>query len=470
MGEKTLSKGIITFGLMWFGQLISLIGSGLTGFTLGVWAYQQNQSATQFALIFFFSAVPGLVIAPLAGALVDRWDRRRVILFNDIISGGSTICLAALFFMGQLEVWHIYLAMGVNSLCNAFRWPAFTAITPLIVPKQHLGRTGGMIQFAESASQLLSPALAGVLYVTIDVYGVLLIDAITFIFSVVMLLLVRIPKPETSAAGAAGKGSLLREALYGWTFLTSQPSLRALLIFMIVTRFVIATVNIAATPLALTFASVQTLGLLRSIGGVGALVGSAIMSVWGGSKRRVHTLLIAELLGGLCLIAGGLSRSVLLYGLVIFLYFVRFPISTVSSYTIWISKIPPDVQGRVFAVLRVVTFSALPLATLVAGPVIDRGLEPLFADGGQLTDTIVGQMIGVGPGRGIGFLFTLLGLLSIGIAVVGFLSPNLQNVENTLPEAQPATQQARQDQTEEDQAFEQHTFAPVAEGGDTAIK
>src|SRR5689334_4913061 len=120
MGEKTPSKGLITFGLMWFGQLISLIGSGLTGFTLGVWAYQQNQSATQFALIFFFSAVPGLVIAPLAGALVDRWDRRRVILFNDSIAGVSTICLAALFFIGQLEVWHIYLAMGVNSLCNAF--------------------------------------------------------------------------------------------------------------------------------------------------------------------------------------------------------------------------------------------------------------------------------------------------------------------------------------------------------------
>lgn len=435
MTETTQRNGMKSFMLLWVAQLISLVGSGLTAFAMSVWVYERNGSATQFMLIFLFTTIPGLILAPFAGAVVDRSDRRRVMLISDVVAGLSTLALAALFFTDRLAPWHIYTVITIRSIANAFLWPAFTAVTPLLVPKRHLSRTGGLLQFAEASSQLIAPLLGGFLYVAIQVSGVLLIDAVTFVFSFVTLLLIRIPQAETTAAGAAGRGSLWQEMVYGWKYLVRQAPLRALLLFMIATRFVLGVVLVLATPLALNFTSVTMLGILQSVGGVGALIGSVLMSVWAGPKRRTTTLFAAELIGGICLLIVGLSQSVLLFGVIIFIYYVRYPISLTSSYAIWVSKIPVDLQGRVFAVVRAVAFSALPLAYLMAGPAVDYFFNPLFAVGGALDGTLLGQVIGIGPGRGIPFVFVLMGLLAIVLTIGGLLYRPLRLLEDLVPDA-----------------------------------
>lgn len=237
MTQCILDPRVRVFIFVWFGQLISLIGSGLTSFALGIWVYQRTQSVTEFALISLFTFLPSIVLLPLAGVLVDRWDRRSCMLLSNAGAGCSTIVVALLLFTNRLEVWQIYCAVAVNSTFNAFWWPAYTATTTLLVPKQYLGRANGMLQLGHAASQLVAPVLAGVLVGTIQVQGVILLDFASFLFAFTTLLLVRIPKLNTTTEGKVGDGSVLGEAFSAWTYITARSGLLGLLIFYSVTNF-----------------------------------------------------------------------------------------------------------------------------------------------------------------------------------------------------------------------------------------
>lgn len=382
------------FILIWFGQLVSLIGSGLTGFALGVWVYQRTGSVTQFALISLSTTLPLILISPLAGTLVDRWNRRWVMLFSDSGAGLSTLAIALLLVAGRLEVWHIYLATAVSSTASAFQWPAYTAATTLLVPK-HLGRASGMTQLGQAVAQLISPVLAGVLLVTIQLPGVILLDFTTFLFALVTLLLVRFPDAKTTAAGEAGKGSLLRETAYGLRYITARPGLFGLLIFFTASNFLVGFVVVLTTPLVLSFASSVALGTILSIGGSGMLVGSLVMSTWGGPQRRINTVFGFMLLSGLCIMVAGLRPSVPLFALTAFLFFLGLPLINGSTQVIFQQKVAPELQGRVFALNGAIAGAALPLAYVVAGPLADQVFEPLMASNGFLAKSI-GQLIGVG--------------------------------------------------------------------------
>jgi MFS family permease len=285
--QRPTASRMRAFILIWLGQQVSLIGSGLTGFALGVWVYQRTGSVTQLALIYLSMILPVIVISPIAGVLVDRWDRRWAMILSNTGAGLTTLTLALMLFIGRLEVWHIYLVTFANSTCNAFQWPAKTAATTLFVPKQHLARASGLTNLGQSVAQLISPVLAGVLVVTIQIQGVILLDFATFLFALVTLLLVRFPEAKTTAASTAGKGSLLGEAAYGWTYITARPGLLGLLIFFAVNNFLMGIVMVLATPLVLSFASAAVLGTVLSIGGSGMVVGSLVMSTWGGPQRHI---------------------------------------------------------------------------------------------------------------------------------------------------------------------------------------
>lgn len=422
-----------TFLLIWFGQLISLTGSGLTGFALGVWVYQRTGSVTQFALISLFTSLPGIVFSPIAGALVDRWDRKWAMIISDSGASLCTLSVALLLLANRLEVWQIYLAMSISSTFSAFQWPAYSAATTLLVPKQHLGRASGMVQISEAVAQIASPVLAGALMGMIQVQGVILIDFATFLFAVLTLLIARVPRPETTAEGKEGQGSLLQEARYGWTYIRARPGLFGLLLFFATTNFATGIVQVLFTPLVLSFATTAILGLLLSIGGIGFLSGSLAMSIWGGPKRRIYGILGANLMMGIVLFAAGFPPRAWILGMAAFLFFFGLPITNGCSQAIWQSKTAPDVQGRVFAVRRMIAWASLPLAYLTAGPLADHVFEPLLADGGLLASSI-GQVIGVGVGRGIGLIYILLGWMMLLAVLVAYLYPRLRLVEIELPD------------------------------------
>jgi penicillin amidase len=435
----TIANELYVFVLIWLGQLISLTGSGLTGFALGVWYYQKQGSVTQLALFSFFNVVPGVLLSPVAGALVDRWDRRRAMLLSDMGGGLCSLTVWLLLAGGQfhlwpLQIWHLYVPVAISSAFSAFRWPAYYAVTTVLVPKQHFGRAGGMIELGPAVSQVIAPALAGVLVVSLGLQAVILVDLATFVFAVVTLLIVRVPRPEATTAGQEGKGSLLHEAAYGWAYIQSRPGLLGLLIFAAATNLTMGFIMVLIIPLVLSFTSASTLGIILSIAGSGMLLGGLVMSIWGGPRRRMSGVLGFTLLGGALLLLGGLRPNVPLVACAAFVFLFGVPIISGCSQAIWLSKVAPDVQGRVFAVRRMIVLSSAPLTRLVVGPLSDNVFEPWLAPGGWLAAS-VGRIIGTGPGRGIALMLILLGIFNMLVTVIAYFSPRIRNVEDELPEA-----------------------------------
>ena len=263
--------------------------------------------------------------------------------------------------------------------------------------------------------------------------GVIAVDFATYLFAVLTLLFVRVPSPERSEAGKEAQGSLWKEALYGWTYISTRAGLLGLLLIFAAFNFVSGLILPLITPMILDTTSADMLGYLMSIVGVGMLIGTLVMSAWGGPKRRIHGVLGFLMISGFFTSMLGVSPLIPVLAMAGFGLMFSMPIINGSSQAIWQSKVDPDVQGRVFSVRRMIAWSMTPLAYIVAGPLADRVFRPLLLEGGALADS-VGQLIGVGPGRGTGFMFIVVGAVSIVVAALGYLNPHVRNVEDELPD------------------------------------
>ena len=423
-----------SFFIIWAGQFVSLIGTGLTGFALSVWVYQLTGSVTQFSLMLLCTTLPGIVVMPLVGALVDRWDRRWTMIISDMGAGLSTLCMALLLLNDQLAVWHIYLAVGISSIFNAFQFPAYAALTTQLIPPHQLGRANGLVQFSQAAMQLLAPVLGGFLLVVIQIEGIFLLDVGTFLFALITLLVARSPKIIAPIESEQQEAKSLKEDIvYGWRYVRARPPFLALLALFAMNNFTTAMVIVLMTPFVLSFTSVQSLGIVLSIAGSGMLVGTLIMSIWGGPSQQIHGVFGSTLMRGMLLLLGGMQPNVMLVAIAAFLFIACVPVSAVASQTIWQRKVAPNVQGRVFAIRAMIARSCQPLAYFVAGPLADNLFEPLLIEGGGLA-TNLGQIIGVGPGRGIGLMFMLLGLLLVITTLMAYMYPRLRQLEDELPD------------------------------------
>jgi MFS transporter, DHA3 family, macrolide efflux protein len=421
------------FILIWFGQSVSMIGSSLTSFGLGIWVYQQTKSITQFALVSLSLALPIILISPFAGALVDRWSRRWVMILSDLGSGLSTLAIAILLTTNQLEIWHIYLATAISAACGTFQIPAYEAAITMLVPKQHFGRANGMVQMGIALGQLIAPVLGGVLLVFIHLQGIIFIDFITFLFAIIPLLLVKFANPQDLAGQKPERKNLLQSVIEGWQYIVSRLGLLSLLVFIAISNFIVGFVEVLFTPLVLSFASEIELGTVLSIGGMGMLIGSLVVSAWGGSQQYILNVFGFTLLGGLSVLAAGMKTSVVLVALAAFFFFFGLPIVNSSSQVIFQKKVSPHFQGRVFAFTGAVTAAALPLAYVIAAPLAEKIFEPLMSVDGLLAGS-VGKIIGVGSGRGIGLLFAILGIITILVTIVAYQYPRLRLVDDELPD------------------------------------
>ncbi|MQA18277.1 MFS transporter [Rugamonas rivuli] len=422
-------RGLRNFLLIWFGQLISGVGSRLSAFALGIWVLQETGSTTRFALIFVAMSVPALLVSPLAGALVDRWDRRRVMLCCELLSAATMLSLAGLLAAGRLELWHIYAAVAVTAVANAFLAPAYSASIPLLANRDQLTRVNGLVQTGAAVAQVAGPLLAGVLVTTFSLHGVLLIDAASFLAGAVALALARVPRPERSEGGE----SLWREAGDGFRYVRQRGGLLGLLSVFGVNNFLFGIASIAITPLVLSFADPARLGLQMGIGGAGLLLGGLAMTATGGPRRRIHGVLGCSLLAGLAIAVHGLAPSLVLVTAAGFAMFAVLPAISASNDSIWQSKVPAELQGRCFAIQRLLSEAAMPLGYCLAGPLAEHLFEPMLTQGGALAGS-VGLVIGTGPGRGIGLMFIVLGLLMAAVAVAAYCIKAIRQVEQ-LPDA-----------------------------------
>lgn len=425
-----------TLVLIMIGQLVSAIGSSLSGFALGVWVYQRTGSVSQFSLISLCAVLPGVLFGPLAGTLVDRWDRRTTLLLSNCGAALASSVLVLLLATGRISMAAIYVTTALIALNGAFLVPAFIATLPLLVSREQLGRLNGVAQLAPALAQLISPALAGTLVLLIGIQGVLLLDLGSFLFAAMTWLLVRLPPRAASDAPSPPQSSLWRAAAAGWAYLRARPGLLALQLMMAANNFLFGMIIVLFTPLALSFASPAVVGTVVSIASSGMLAGSLLLTLWGGPQQRMRTILRLELFAVLCIILGGLRPSAVLLCVAAFGYLFVVPIINGCIITIVQRKVAPEMHGRVLGIGQMITTAASPLAYLLAGPLADRVFEPLMAVGGPLAPTI-GRIIGVGQGRGIALLCIVAGLLTIPVVLASYLYPPLRLIEQELPETLP---------------------------------
>ena len=434
MDQTQPKHGMRAFFTIWGGQLVSLIGSQLTGFAMGVWVYQQTRSVLLLALVQVAQQAPYVLLSPIAGVFADRWNRRTAMIVSDAGAGLAVLVAGVLYLTNHLQIWMVIPINLWLASFNTLMWPSFTASVTLLVPKQHYGRANGFVQLGEALPQIAGPALAGALYVAIHLGNMALLDFATYLFAVLlMLLFVRIPAPPQTAHGQEAKGSLWKEMRFGWDYITARKGLLALLLFFLATNFLSGVMSPLIVPLILDNWDANTLGYISTLMGVGMLVGTLVMSAWGGGKRKIYTLLGAGALSGLFLGVVGLRVSIPLIAVCGVAIMFCGPFMNACSQAIWQAKVAPDVQGRVFAVRRAIAWSSGIIAPLLAAPLADYIFKPSMTVGGLLAP-ILGPIFGYGASRGVGVLISLVGLLSAAVSVIAVLTPLVRRVELDLPD------------------------------------
>jgi MFS family permease len=428
--------GMKAFVVIWIGQIVSLLGSAMTGFAVTIWVYEGTEKATALALTGFFFITPLLILSPVAGALVDRYDRRWMMILSDLASGITTIAVLLLYLTGHLQVWHLFVTNAISGAFQSFQWPAYSAAITLMLPKEHYARASAMLELAGSGSQIFAPMLAGALLAPLGLVGILVIDIVTFAIAICTLLIIKIPEPKTADTGRPASGSLLQESVYGFRYIIRRPSLLGLQsVFMVGNFFYnLAFTVLAAMILARTGNDRLALGSVMSAGAIGGVVGGIGMTAWGGFKRRIHGVLLGWMMGGITgVVLIGLGKTLPIWIAAAFAGSLATPLINGSNQAIWQSKVAPGVQGRVFSIRRLIAWFVAPISTLLAGPLADLQLEPAMAPGGSMAD-VFGGLVGTGPGSGMALLFVGAGILVAVVGLGGYLIPAVREVEDRLPD------------------------------------
>lgn len=435
MTAVTARGDVLRFVGVWLTSVLSGVGSALTGFVFGVWVYQTTGSVTGFALIMITSILPSMLIGPFAGVVVDRFDRRVVLIVTDCAAAASTAAVGALYLSGQLEVWHLYAAGAVGAACGTFHQTAYQAMTPLLIPKRHLGRANGFMQ-AAWAAQIAAPLGAGALLSTVGMGGVIVVDLVTFAIAVGALSVVRLPAAVVRPEQPAELPSLRSDLAFGLRYLRDRGGLLGLVSVLTGFNFAFAAAGVLVQPLILSFASAATLGVLMFAGGSGLFVGAMTMGAWGGPRRKMTGVWVFTLIGGLAMAAHSLRPSALLIGLMAPVFLFTLPVVNGCAHTVLQLKVEQHALGRVMGTVHMLSQAATPLAYLLAAPVAEHVTNPALQPGGSLAGT-VGRLVGVGPGRGIAALFLVTGGLLVVLAAVVATVPRLRRVEVELPDATP---------------------------------
>ena len=429
-------QGLRGFVLVWIGQVFSMVGSHMTHFAMGIWAWEQTGQATPLAMVAFFSFTPLIVFSPIAGVLVDRWNRKLVMALSDIGAGLVTIIIFILLITGNLEIWHLYITGAVAGIFGAFQWPAYSAAITLLVPKKHYVRTSGMISMAESGVAIIAPILAGFLLPVIGFGGIIAIDLVTLAIALFFLMVVLIPEPKRKQVDRS-KGAFMRDLMYGFRYLFDRPSLLylQLMFFMGNLFFTVGYTLLTPMVLASTQGNATILASVQSAGAIGGLAGGLILTAWGGLKKKIKGVFIGWMVTGLFgLGIMGLGRALPYWLVAHFIMLFTLPVLNGSNQAIWQSKVAPEVQGRVFSVRRFIAQITAPIAMAVAGPLADRLFEPALAAPGSGLTRLLSTIFGSGPGAGMSVLIFFSGILVAGVGLMAYQVKSIRDVEILIPD------------------------------------
>ena len=448
--EKPRLSGMIGFTVVWIGQIVSVLASGMTSFAMTIYMYQQTHSATAMGFVQVAYITPFLIMSPIAGVMVDRYNRKLMMMVSDIAGGIATLSLFILYATGHLQYWHIYIAVAVSGIGTTFQWPAYSAAISTMVSKEQYGRANGMMSLIEAGPGVLSPFLAGALIPIIQIGGVLLINSITFWTAIFALALVFVPQPPRTSEGDQSEGGFWKEAAFGFKYIFARPSLLGLqMIFFFCNLFSgIGFAVLAPMLLARTNQNTIILGSVESAASIGMVVGGVVMSIWGGFKKRVHGVLLGWVFGALLgEVIFSMGNSLPIWVPAVLLSGLFVPLINGSNQAIWQAKVGHELQGRVFSTRRLIAWFTNPISPIIGGTLSDFVLEPAMKAQTSGFSRFFAPIFGSGPGSGMSLLiFTCgLGILIVGIA--GYFVPAIRDAEAILPDhdTSPAAQAASTD-------------------------
>lgn len=407
----------------------------MTKFALTVWVWQFTEKATAIALFSFFFQLPQIFVALFAGILVDHFNRKYLMILGDTCVALCTITVALLYSTNHLLIWHLYTLAAVYGGFGNIQELAYSTSIPLMVSKQHYIRASSMSTLVIQASAIIAPALAGSLYPVIGLLGIIIVDITTFVMAIGTLLLVEIPQPSPTDRSNSEPETIGQKLSLGFRYIFSKPSLLAMTIAFSLFWLAHQLGETLYQPmiLARTDGNAQILGTVVTAAGVGGVIGGLALSIWGGFQRRVRGMLIGFIGHGLGKIVLGLGEKPLIWiGSQLFSS-VNTPLLFSSSNAIWYAKVPPNIQGRVFAADHAIGMIIGTVASLMAGPLADRVFEPAMQPGGVLA-SILGPIFGTRTGSGIALLYVLTAIWIVLIGISGYAFRTLRNVEDILPD------------------------------------
>ncbi|MGW4640521.1 amino acid adenylation domain-containing protein [Sphaerisporangium sp. NPDC004334] len=414
-------------------QMVSMTGSALTEFAIPIWVYLQTGSLVRFALFAVLGLVPGMLVAPLAGAIVDRSDRRRVMLAGDIAAGGVQTLLGVLLWTGNLATWHIYVLIVALSVALQFQRLAYGSSIPQLVPKHYLGHANGVAQMANGVTQLIVPLVAVGLMASIGLGGIVVIDIAGYAFAVAVLLVTRFP----ASMAWRRKEPVLAEIANGFRYSWGTPSIRAMLLFFAALNIFLSPLFLLISPLVLSFGTLTDAGNIAFVSGAGVLAGGFAMTVWGGPRRRRLAGMMActLALAAFCLVTGLrpdlLTIAAGAFGMALSLTVVNGIYATIVQV-----KVPQRFHGRVFALNTLIAWSTLPIGFGLVAPYGSQVFDPLLAPGGPLAGS-VGAVIEVGEGRGVGLMYIVFALAMAALVAGASRVRTLARFDAEVPDAAP---------------------------------
>jgi DHA3 family macrolide efflux protein-like MFS transporter len=427
--------GMFGFTIVWLGQIVSVLASSMSQFGLTIFMYQQTKSALAMGMMQVFFITPFLIISPIAGVMVDRYNRKMMMMVSDMAAGVATLAILVLQYFGILSYWHLYAASIVYGLGMAFQWPAYSAAISTMVSKEQYGRANGMMSLVEAGPQVVAPMLAGALLPIIGLTGILFFDVATFLLAIGALTIVYIPQPPRTKEGAQSQGSVWKEAVYGFRYIFTRPSLLGLqLIFFVGNLFTgIGFTVFAPMILARTSSNTLIFGSVETAGAIAGVIGGVIMSAWGGFKRKVHGVLGGWIISGIGMAIIGLVWGFPVWIAGIVIAALIGPLLNGSNQAIWQAKVAPDLQGRVFSARRLIAWFTNPISPIIGGALADYVLEPAMKNASPLSSTF-GWLVGTGTGSGMGLLIVICGVCGAMVGLAGYFFPAIRNAEDILPD------------------------------------
>lgn len=415
------------FLMLWCGELISSIGSGMTAFALSVYVYQTTGSATYVSLVTLLAYLPTVLLSPLAGVLADRYDRRLLMIIGDLFSGLGLAYVLWNIQAGSDSMLPIFIGVTFNAVFVALLEPSFKATITELLTEEEYARASGMVQIAGNAKFLISPALAGILLAVADIRLILLLDIGTFLITVTTVAIVR---KSVGKAVKKEKQSIGREMKLGFAEINKNKGIRTLVILMAFVCFFVGILQTLTSPMVLAVSDAGTVGVMESICAVGMLLGSVFIGIVGIKKNYSTVLCVAGIFSGIFIALAGVNKSIFVTGAGVFLFFLVLPFMNTSADVLIRKNIPNEIQGRVWGIISLLSQTGTVLAYALSGVLADYVFEPLLSDNGILADSI-GVLIGTGTGRGIGFMLVLSGICIIPAAFAIGRSQNIRSLQQS---------------------------------------